>query len=471
MQTTENTASAHFAEGTTHIIITDLTISDREIVREAQRWTQGHRGSIVEDAEILANADLAPFVEEALKIGAKAISITGQVHEAAELERIVKEVGATTVEATAKAAEATGRVVQEASQTLRKAAADAKQAIVEADRESRRELTDAVAQAKKGLSDTLLQLLGGENPELLARLQPALDKFSTDLSFKAQVATDELIAKAVKQFDSNDPSSPMAKHTATLAAQQTSLAEQLGKNHTDLIAKVDELATAIKVQEARSQMAKVTPLKGGDYEDQINAVMDGIATGLGDEYTDTRLFAGNLPRNKKGDGVLTINGGAARLVLEMTDSPRTAWNDYLDEAERNRGAVVSLGLVRCAAQNGGHSFRTFSSRRIVMAFDPEQDDPEFLRTVVMLLRAAALAAATRTGASEIATVEEKLTAAMAQLDALGDVRKTAGAIRNHAEKVDTQCGKIDTGIRRLLSEALDALSGVGADPVTPSHAA
>lgn len=470
MQTT-HPASAQFTEGNTRITINNLTIDDREIVREAQRWTEGHRGPIIEDAEMLAKADLAPFVEEALKIGAKAISITGQVHEAAELERILKEVGASTVETTAKAAETTGRAVREASMTLSKAAEDTKKAIVDADRESRREFTEAVAQAKKSLGDTLLQLFGGDSPELLARLQPALEKFSTDLNAKAQMATSELIAKAVKQFDPNDPTSPIAKHTATLAAQQTSLADQLGKNHTDLLAKVDELATSIKVQEARSQMAKVTPLKGGDYEDQVNAVMAEIATGLGDEYLDTRLFAGNLPRNKKGDGVLTINGGTARVVLEMTDSPRAAWNEYLDEAERNRGANVSLGLVRNTDQNSGHSFRTLSGRRVVMAFDPEQDDPELLRTVVMLMRTAALAAANRTGASEIATVEEKLAAAMAQIDALGDVRKTAGAIRNHADKVDTQCGKIDTAIRRLLNEALNALSGVNEDaPFTP-HAA
>lgn len=464
-------ASAQFAEGNTRITINNLTIDDRDIVREAQRWTEGRRGPVVEDGEILAKADLAPFVEEALMIGAKAISITGQVHEAAELERIIKEVGASTVETTAKAAETTGRAVQEASMTLSKAAEDAKKAIVDADRDSRREFTEAVTQAKKSLGDTLLQLFGGESPELLARLQPALEKFSTDLNAKAQVTTSELIAKAVKQFDPNDPTSPIAKHTATLAAQQRSLADQLGKNHTDLLAKVDELATAIKVQEARSQMAKVTPLKGGDYEDQVNAVMDEIATGLGDEYLDTRLFAGNLPRNKKGDGVLTVSGGAARVVLEMTDSPRAAWNEYLDEAERNRGASVSLGLVRNADQNSGHSFRTLSGRRVIMAFDPEEDDPELLRTVVMLLRTAALAAAGRTGASEIATVEEKLAAAMAQLDVLGDVRKTAGAIRNHADKVDTQCGKIDTAIRRLLNEALNALSGVDADVPPTAHAA
>ena len=69
-------------------------------------------------------------------------------------------------------------------------------------------------------------------------------------------------------------------------------------------------------------MAKVTPIKGGSYEDQIHSLMHGVAAGLGDEYAETGTTVGHLPRCKKGDGVLTLTGGAARVVLEMTDSHR-----------------------------------------------------------------------------------------------------------------------------------------------------
>lgn len=116
-----------------------------------------------------------------------------------------------------------------------------------------------------------------------------------------------------------------------------------------------------------------------------------------DEYTETGTLVGRLARCKKGDGVLAVPGEPAKVVLEMTDSPRTGWVDYLDEAERNRDAAASLSLVRTMEQNGGQSIRVLGSRRIVMAFAPEQDDPSLLRTVVMLLRAAAIAANARTG--------------------------------------------------------------------------
>jgi hypothetical protein len=55
----------------------------------------------------------------------------------------------------------------------------------------------------------------------------------------------------------------------------------------------------------------------------------GIAASLGDDYTDTSMATGRLPRCKKGDGVLSLNDGAARVVIEMTDSARTGWTELL----------------------------------------------------------------------------------------------------------------------------------------------
>lgn len=120
------------------------------------------------------------------------------------------------------------------------------------------------------------------------------------------------------------------------------------------------------------------------------------------------------------------------------------------------------GFVRHPDQLGGQAIRTFGARRIVMAFDPEHDSPELLRTVVMLLRAAALAAGNRTGATEIATAEEKIGEALDQLTKIDDIKKSAGLITKHAEKIDSQADTINTSIRRLLDQALKSL--VNASP-------
>lgn len=370
---------------------------------------------------------------------------------------MLKEVGEKASDATTKAAELTERTVK-----------DAKKAIVEADETSRREFTKSVAAAKTELNDEVRRIFAGENPELVERLQPLLDKFGADLDAKSTASISEVLAKAVKQFDPSDPMSPMAKHSANLEARQQLLTEQIGKNHEVIAKKVDDPATALKVQDARTKLSKVTPIKSDTFENQVNVVLAAVAAGLGDEYTDTRATVGHLSRSKKGDGLLAVDGGIARVVIEMTDSARGGWAEYLDKAERNRHAGAALGLVRTPEQNGGQSIRVLGSRRIVLAFDPTTDDPALIRTVIMLLRTAALASATRRGAEQLATTEEKITAAVAQLDRIDDIKKAAGAIHKNADKIENGCTSATSAINRLLNDALTALAEANPEDGTAS---
>lgn len=95
-----------------------------------------------------------------------------------------------------------------------------------------------------------------------------------------------------------------------------------------------------------------------------------------------------------------------------------------------------------------------------MVFNPDGDDPETLRTVVMLLRTAAVAATARTGAAEIATAEEKIAAAITQLEKIDTIKTSANAIQKQASKIDSE----STGIQRMLDEALAALAGASVPP-------
>ena len=50
---------AHFDETATAVVIERLTVRDKDVAREAQRWTAGERGPIVDDPDTLAAADLS----------------------------------------------------------------------------------------------------------------------------------------------------------------------------------------------------------------------------------------------------------------------------------------------------------------------------------------------------------------------------------------------------------------------------
>ncbi len=458
--TDQMSADAHYDRGVPAVVIRALAVNDPAVVAESRRWSTGQRGAAVGE-EIMVGVDLSTFVAQALIVGAHAIGTAGGVQDTFNLERLVSDVGARTAASTSKAAETTTEVVNQATEAMQKASSDAKNAIAEAGRDARQSFADNVDSARKSLLEEVHRLVGGESPELAARLEPMLEKFGHDLDARVAKQTSELLAAAAKQFDSDDPTSPMAKHTRELQKQQETLSAALENNHRDLATKVEELTTAVKVttsaKEAAATTARVTPLKGESYATGIHELMEQIAVGLGDEYADTGAIPGAISRNKKGDGVLTINGGA-RIVLEMTNSKRPNWNDYLDEAERNRGAAASLGLVREPAQNNGSTVRCLGSRRIVMAFDPATDDPELLRTVIQLLRISALTASSREDRDGIHTADEKITEALGMLGKIDDIKRVAGTLRQNASKIEQQSDDVRTALTRLLSHAQSALS-------------
>lgn len=453
--------AARYDVGADAVVIQALTVTDRGVVQEAQRWTTGRRGPAIDDPAELGQADLSTFATEAIVIGARALAATAQTIEARAVEQMLRDVGERTADAASKAAELTGRAVRDASETVVRVATDATKAITEADQKSRRELCSAVEAARREMATEIQRLFGGDSPELLDRLQPLLSRFGTSLEAQVRTTTGELLDRTARQLDPADPTSPMARHAAALAAQQETVARQIATSHSDLAAKVDELTTMLRIREARAAVARVTPIKGASFEAQIHKLVEDIAAGLGDDYADTTTKTGLLPRSRKGDGVLSVEGGSTRIVLEVTDSIRTGWGDYLDEAERNRAASGALGVVRTPEQNGGRTVRVLGPRRIILSFDPDQDDPELLRTVLLLLRTVAIAATTRTGAGEIATAEEKITEAITRLEKVDAVKKLADGIQKNAAKIDSECAGITMGIHRLLDEALIALAQTG----------
>ncbi|HEX2705314.1 MAG TPA: hypothetical protein VHM65_06115 [Candidatus Lustribacter sp.] len=451
------------------VVIHRLTVTHPSVVSEARRWSTGQRGAALA-AEEMAGADLGAFVTQALAVGSQAIALAAGAQDTFELERLVTEVGAKTAESSAKAAEVTGTAVTAAAEAVSKAVAEANKAFVDADAQTRKSLAETVGAANASLQSEVQRIFGGDNPELLAKLKPLLESVGHQIGEQALEQTDKLLAKVGRQFDPADPTSPFAKQAAALAEQQKSLTASMDKNHLALVGKVDELARAVEVQKAAqaavARTAKVTPLKGGAYETAVNAVMDAIAAGLGDEYTESGTIVGALPGCKKGDGVLTIKGGLARVVVEMHDSgDRRVWNDYLDEAERNREAAASIGLVPCADQNGGQTIRVLGARRVVVAFGPATDEPDLLRTVVQLMRVSAIAASSRRDVEDLATAEEHIHAAEQLLERVNKIRSSAGTIRKSADAIEKECNTVQTGMQNHLGQALDALAGVALEPV------
>ena len=440
------------------LVLEQLCVVDPVVLAECRHWSQGRRGSAVELAH-LAGADLTAFAVQAVTIGSTAMAAAAGVQERYGIESLVAEVEKRSAQLATSAAERTEAAVTQASTLLEKASEQTKRAVVEASQAARTAFSQSVETARGDLAAQLTALLGGDEPQLLLRLQPLLDGFGRNLEQHTLSQASALIEKVSKQFDPADPSSPMAQQMRALTQTQARYAAESAAQQKGVTEKLEALTAGLMAAKASDLALASTPVKGATYEEKTHALLAEIAAGLGDEYAQTGNVVGLRTRSKKGDGVLAVPGGEARLVVEMTDSPRTGWSAYLDEAELNRGAQASLGLVRSTAQLPGGPVVTLGPRRVVLVFDPDTDDAYLLRCVVQLLRLAAVSAAARVERGELATADERIAAAVATLDRIGKIRKCSGQIKASADTIDVEAETLQTELARLLAQARTALAG------------
>lgn len=241
------------------------------------------------------------------------------------------------------------------------------------------------------------------------------------------------------------------------------MADESERRHKELTALVrdvrQEVAVMLAGQAAAVQVLESTTKKGGPYEDQINEILAELAVQFGDAYIDTHNTAGTIAHCKKGDGVLVIDGGKARVVIESHHGQSKDWNAYLPLAERNRGAAVSIGMVKSTTENAGHTFRRLGSTRVILAYDPAKDDTDLLRVVVQFARHMALSTTGRFGVAEVETAHEHVEKAIAALENLDRTKKSFSLIRRHTADVEKQIDKAAAAIRRHLDSAATALDG------------
>lgn len=455
--------SAHFDDAGPAVVIDHLDLRDPAVVTEARRWSTGRRGDAVSTTE-MSGADVTAFAVQAFSVGAHAIATAGGAQEAYNLGALVTEVGERTAEASRQAGQVTDEAIRKATETIKTSTAAMRAVIGELGTETRRAFAENVDAAGKVLAGDVNRLFGGEHPELLARLAPVIDRFERDLEARSTQQTAELIAKAARQFDPADPASPVAQQSRLLAEQLQKQADTLVTNNADLGRKIDALTETVKLAQAasgaRATAERMSTLKGKPFEDALHLVLAELAAGYGDEYVDTSATVGLFRSNKKGDGVLAVFGGDVRIVIEMTDSERKGWGGYLSEAERNRGARASLGIVRSADQLGGHGVVSLGPRRLLLAFDPETDSVDLLRVVLQLLRLAAQSAVRDERSGEVRVAEEKIAEAIGVIGRIDKVTKAVGIIRREATTIGDQSEALHTELSRLLSQARTALGAV-----------
>ncbi len=467
----QDPATAYVTDTGQELVIEDVTITDPVVVTEVKRYLDQHRAEqSVDPADADTGPDPVPHIRTMLHIGAVAVQATDHAADAAHTDRLLAEFGRRTASMSEDMERHSTGTVVESRRAVTEALVKVEQRMAETSTEVRTQVQQDVGTSMQTLSTEITRLFGAEDSVVEAKVDKLIAKASTELLEKVAQQAELITDRTRRGLDLSDPDSPLSKLKRDLDDQQRAAAEAVVNRYQELATKIDGVATAVAVERAVTRANRVTPLKGASFADGVHRHFDQIAAAWGDSYTDTSSEVGLVSRSKKGDGVLRILDPAVgdptendppQLVVEMSDSDtvRRDWVSYLDEAERNRGAVASLGLVRRLEQlPGGERIRMFGPRRIVAVFDPDTDDPAVLRTMLQMLRIQAILTRGRRGTEHVRTAEEKLREATDTLVKLSEVQKAAGTIRRSAEKIDLDCGGLHSTLARLLREALDTLS-------------
>ena len=134
------------------------------------------------------------------------------------------------------------RAAAGAAETMGKAADEARKAIAETETATRKAFAETVDRSTRALRDEVERLVGGENPELLARLARSSTRRAARWVSRPSSRPTSSAREGEPPVRPRRPDSPFAKQAAALADQQRALTASMDKNHLALVGKVDELA-------------------------------------------------------------------------------------------------------------------------------------------------------------------------------------------------------------------------------------
>lgn len=103
---------------------------------------------------------------------------------------------------------------------------------------------------------------------------------------------------------------------------------------------------------------------------------------------------------------------------------------------------------------------------VVVAYDPETDDPALLHAIVLLLRTQACVSVSRSGVEQVRTAEEALAAAATQLDQFAELRRLVGSIQTSADKTVVKMAGLQEFLTRQVTVALSALREASGAPAS-----
>ncbi len=315
--------------------------------------------------------------------------------------------------------------------------------------------TETVDKTRDSINALFVGTTAPVTQEILSKVNEKLDSFAKEMH------------RVIGQSSTNiNDTFSMDSENSPLKALKSDLiqsSQNLNKQVTD---KIDAVNARVEAITTKRQMIMSSTKKGLPFEAAVFEVLAQIATASADEAVKTGQTAGLIKNCKKGDVTVAINKLASRghnvnIVFEAKSMlmSREEWRKELNLAMTNRAAEVSVAVVQTVDQMPGKSRASIQdNQQLMVAFDPESDDPAVLVCIYNVAKAYAMSRSLEGTQVNFKVIQE----AVQQLQSsISDLESIEGAIKTShksLEKIDSARINIKGTIQNQ-SQRLSSLIG------------
>jgi len=291
--------------------------------------------------------------------------------------------------------------------------------------------------------------------EILSKVNEKLDTFAKEMH------------RVIGQSSTNiNETFSMDSENSPLKALKSDLIESSQNLNKQVTDKIDAVNAKVEAINTKRQIIMNSTKKGLPFEDSVFEVLAQIATASADEAIKTGQTSGLIKNCKKGDVTVSVNKLASRghnvnIVFEAKSMAmsRDEWRKELNLAMTNRAAEISVAVVQFVDQMPNKSRTSIQdNQQLMVAFDPEFDDPAVLACIYNVAKAYAVSRSLEGTQVNFKVIQE----AVQQLQfSISDLESIEGALKTShkaLEKIDSARINIKGTIQNQ-SQRLSSLIG------------
>ena len=291
--------------------------------------------------------------------------------------------------------------------------------------------------------------------EILSKVNEKLDTFAKEMH------------RVIGQSSTNiNETFSMDSENSPLKALKSDLIESSQNLNKQVTDRIDAVNAKVEAINTKRQIIMNSTKKGLPFEDSVFEVLAQIATASADDAIKTGQTSGLIKNCKKGDVTVSVNkltsrGHNVNIVFEAKSMAmsRDEWRKELNLAMTNRAAEISVAVVQTVDQMPNKSRTSIQdNQQLMVAFDPEFDDPAVLACIYNVAKAYAVSRSLEGTQVNFKVIQE----AVQQLQfSISDLESIEGALKTShkaLERIDSARINIKGTIQNQ-SQRLSSLIG------------